>query len=782
MKSDNPEGLRKGSKKPTPEADSHQDLSEDSHMLIACSQLSSDRYKAFVENIGEGVYEVDIHGNFLYFNNSLCKIFGYEREEIQFRNFAKFMDEEHGARAFKTFNRIFETGHGIYDLLWPIIGKKGRVRHVELSADLITNQEGKKIGFRGIARDVTEKFKAQEDLKKSELRYRTLLDFLPYPIVVFSLDGRVSYLNPAFTEIFGWTLQELEGKNIPYVPKGLEEETSENIRRLFEEKVILRHETKRLTKDGRVLDVIMRAAVYSERDGQPSGEIVILRDITQERRIQRNNDAMLNLSMALPEYPDLEELLDYVSNEMKRLLDTEGALVILLDEENNEFYFEGVAHDNPATAKRIKEIHFPADKGVAGRVVRTGNPEIVTEPGRDTDYYVVVDEEAGFEARTLLDVPLRSMDRIIGVLCAINKKTGAFDQTDVELLSMIAGTVGLSIENARFSREIQEAYKEVTSLNRAKDRVINHLSHELKTPLAVLSASLNILAKKLASMPAETWQPTVKRAKRNLDRILEMQYQVEDIMREKDLKTHQTLSSLLDKCSDELESLTAEQVGEGKAVEVIRDKINEIFGPKEERFEEILLHEFVSMILDETGPLFSHRTLTLVKNLEEVPSIHIPVGPLRKIVVGLIKNAVENTPDHGKIEISVSPRGNGVELEVRDYGVGITYDNQRRIFEAFFATQETMDYSSKRPYDFNAGGKGSDLLRMKIFSERYGFRIDMKSSRCIYIPLDSDPCPGDIDWCDFCKVENDCFESGGTTFTVFFPASQSLGAAGASGT
>jgi signal transduction histidine kinase len=459
---------------------------------------------------------------------------------------------------------------------------------------------------------------------------------------------------------------------------------------------------------------------------------------------------------------------------MNRLLDTEGALVILLDEENNEFYFKGVAHDNPATEKRIKEIHFPADKGVAGRVVRTGNPEIVTDPARDKDYYVVVDEEAGFEARTLLDVPLRSMDRIIGVLSAINKKTGAFDQTDVELLSMIAGTVGLSIENARFSREIKEAYREVTSLNRAKDRVINHLSHELKTPLAVLSASLSILSKKMSSIPSKTWQPTIDRAKRNLDRILEMQYQVEDIMREKDVKTHQTLSWLLEKCLDELESLTAEQVGEGKAVEVIRDKINKIFGPKEERFEEIFLHEFVSRVLDEIRPLSSHRTLSLISHFEEVPPILMPIDPLRKIVVGLIRNAIENTPDHGKIELFVGRRGSGVELEVRDYGVGITYDNQRRIFEAFFTTQETMDYSSKRPYDFNAGGKGSDLLRMKIFSERYGFRIDMDSSRCIYIPLDSDPCPGNIGWCDFCNNENDCFESGGTRFTVFFPASSSL--------
>ncbi len=65
----------------------------------------------------------------------------------------------------------------------------------------------------------------------------------------------------------------------------------------------------------------------------------------------------------------------------------------------------------------------------------------------------------------------------------------------------------------------------------------------------------------------------------------------------------------------------------------------------------------------------------------------------------------------------------GASLVVKDYGIGIIVDHQRRIFEGFFTTQETAVYSSKKPFDFNAGGRGADLLRMKIFSERYRFSI-----------------------------------------------------------
>jgi len=68
-----------------------------------------------------------------------------------------------------------------------------------------------------------------------------------------------------------------------------------------------------------------------------------------------------------------------------------------------------------------------------------------------------------------------------------------------------------------------------------------------------------------------------------------------------------------------------------------------------------------------------------------------------------------------------------------------------------------MAYSSRRPFDFNAGGKGADLLRMKIFSERYNFKINMTSSRCQLIPEDSDICPGRISRCVFCKGKEVCY-------------------------
>jgi PAS domain S-box-containing protein len=591
-------------------------------------------------------------------------------------------------------------------------------------------------------------------------------------MMVYTLNGSVSYLNQEFTDVFGWTLEEMEGKKTPFVPPELQQETLEKLKTLFEERMVPRYETKRLTRDGRILDVIMRGAIFSKSEMGLSGELVILRDITEEKRIARNNEAMLRISMALPEYTDLEMLLDYISDEVKRLLGTEGGAVTVFDEGRQEILTLGAAYDDKATQKRVKGIRLSMDfmnQFVVGKVIKTGKPVIVRDTSKVSRSFPVRDKLLGYQTRNFIQVPLKGSDRIIGVLTAINKKEGAFEQTDIELLNMVAGTVALSVENARSSEELKVAYRELTSLDRAKDKVINHLSHELKTPVSILDGSLNVLEKKLVDLPEEKWKRTIERAKRNMHRLMEIQDEVDDIMRDKRFKTHDVLSLMLDQCADELETLIAEEVGEVAVIERIRKRTEEIFGPKEMTPEKISLNECVKERLEDLKPLFSHRQVEIIDRLEPTPTIIMPPDPLQKVIDGLVKNAIENTPDEGKIEVSVEKKGDGTELRVRDYGVGIMEENQRKIFEGFFPTQDTTDYSSKSVFDFNAGGKGADLLRMKIFSEQYNFKIDVMSSRCDFIEAKSYVCPGKISKCTFCSKNEDCYHSGETTFTLYFP-------------
>jgi PAS domain S-box-containing protein len=650
---------------------------------------------------------------------------------------------------------------------FPDIGEKGK--WLFFTAAPLMDSEGNIFGAVETLQDTTERKHAEEELIKSEQRFRTLLDVAPYAIVVFNMDGLVIYLNPAFTETFGWSFEELRGQRIPYVPEELKKDVTKNVQRLVKEKIIPRHETRRLTKDGRTLDVVMRASVISDSRGEPAGELVIIRDVTREKRIARNNEAMLRISMALPEYFELYDLFNYVSSVIKELVGTEGGVALLLDEPHQELFFMGVAFEDTATEERVKEIRFSLDELVAGQVINTGQPMILNDISKSSEIHAERDRRLGYETRNLLLVPLRSQDRVIGVLCAINKKDGDFNEADVELLSMLAGTAVLSIENARFAEEVKRAYMEVSSLNRKKDKIINLLSHEIRTPIAVLNSTLVSIEKKMKAFPEKTWKPTLERARRNLDRLLQIQYRVDDVMGEKAYKVYDILSRLVEQCKDELEALVVETVGEESVIERIRDRINEEFGPKNLVSEKIHLASFVKERLDHLRSAAAHRQVDLQTQLEETPLVYIPREPLDTIIGGLVKNAIENTPDEGRVKIMVRPKDDGSALEVIDFGVGITEENQSRIFEGFYATQETMDYSSRRPFDFNAGGRGADLLRIKVFSERYNFKIEMQSTRCVFIPKDSDLCPGKISQCPYCRKNRDCHRCPATTFSLFFP-------------
>ena len=749
------------------------------------TQIQKERYRVLIEDVADGFYEVDLKGNFLFFNNALCRIFGYSRRKIKNSNFRTFMDEMNATIALEAFNQIYRTGKGAVDINWEIIRKDGERRYLEVSASLIKDNDGESVGFRGIARDVTDKVVAQQALSESEScalelsqqsrraeqRYRAFLSFLPIPVFVFNLDNTVSYLNPAFEKVFGWRFQELHGRKIPFVPENFKEQTVEGIRRLHQDKVIRGFETKRLTKDGRLLDIIVDGAIFYDEQNKPAGQVVTLRDVTEEKRNARFNRALFRIARAMYQYRGLDQRLALITKEIQDLLGVEGAMVILLDEANHEFFFREAVFDRTETGTNFKEIRYPADKGIAGLVYRTGKPQIIKDAYQSPYFAREVDLKAKYRTRNMLDVPLMLEGRMIGVLCAVNKKESEFDQSDIELLTTVGNLVALPIENASINEELKRSYEDVKSLNRTKDRVIHHLSHELKTPVSILSASLNLLKKRFSEMADQGWGPIFDRAQRNLQRLLEMQYQLEDILREKDYKAFYMLSALLDACADELETLISLGLGENDIIQKIRRHIEDIYGPRKSKSEVINLGPFVKDKISALRPRFAHRKCRLRTYASQTAHVYIPPDVLGKVVEGLVRNAVENTPDGAKISVKVRKGEMGPEFEVKDNGIGISKENLRLIFENYFTSYDTMQYSTRQPYDFKAGGKGFDLLRMKIFSERYNFKIKMASRPCKLVNAKGHECPGNVADCTPDAETKDCHNSGGTTVTVqFYPA------------
>ncbi len=126
-----------------------------------------------------------------------------------------------------------------------------------------------------------------EEAKHAKGVYRSLLHSSADAIVIYDLEGRAEYISPVFTKIFGWTLEELKGKQIPFLPEFERESTMAIIKDLVEKGTPCHgFETKRYTKDSRLLEVSISASRYDDHQGKPAGTLVILRDISEKKKFE----------------------------------------------------------------------------------------------------------------------------------------------------------------------------------------------------------------------------------------------------------------------------------------------------------------------------------------------------------------------------------------------------------------------------------------------------------------------------------------------------------------
>ncbi len=257
------------------------------------------------------------------------------------------------------------------------------------------------------------------------------------------------------------------------------------------------------------------------------------------------------------------------------------------------------------------------------------------------------------------------------------------------------------------------------SLERTMRRAVDHLSHELRTPLVIIQASLQQLNRQ--DLPEPHREQIIERIQRHLDRLGDLQAIVERII-----------------------------------------------VPRKYQPQPLRVDSAIEGIIDDLRKKSAHRQVNLLTRLEEIETDVIDPNMLEQILRTLVKNAVENTPDGGEIIISLAHHPSGILLQVQDNGVGITVSDREFIFDAFYHTQETELYSTRKPFDFNAGGKGLELLYLKILSEEGAFDISFESRRCYYLSTRLDQCGGEISSCPYISDLEGCKKSGGTTFSVLF--------------
>ncbi len=356
---------------------------------------------------------------------------------------------------------------------------------------------------------------------------------------------------------------------------------------------------------------------------------------TDLRTMAEQMARLIEVSVTLNSTLNLEELLQFIIRSATEILDCESVSILLYDEKRGRLIFAAATGSDP---KRLAETPVPLDNSLAGTIFRENQRISISDVQADARHYPAVSQNANFKVKNLLGVPMRIKERPTGVLEALNKRGGDFDETDADILAVIASQAAVAIHNARLVRALQDAYDELNTADQLKTNFLALASHELRTPLGVIIGYATFLQEE---SPGELSE----HAKQVLNAAMQMRVLVDamtnlDMLRSKEMVMHRLVIPVQ---------------------QVLRSA-----------------HDEVKKLADAKG---QHLKL-------ELPEAPIPVKcdpeRLTSVFVNLLDNAVRFTPEGGTITLGATVRTGAVLLWVQDTGVGIPPEEMKRIFQGFY--------------------------------------------------------------------------------------------------
>ncbi len=208
--------------------------------------------------------------------------------------------------------------------------------------------------------------------------------------------------------------------------------------------------------------------------------------------------SLVKISRSITALTDIDELLHVIAEETKNAMQADRCTVFLWDKESNELWSKvALGVDN-------KEIRFPADKGLAGYVVQTGNTLNIPDAYKDSRFNPEVDNKTGYRTKTILCMPIMNNNHeIIGAFQVLNKIDGVFTKNDEDLLIAIGGSASIALENAQLFDQQLQMYREqkllfesfiqtlATSID-ARDRITAGHSMRVKMYSSILADAINM--------------------------------------------------------------------------------------------------------------------------------------------------------------------------------------------------------------------------------------------------------------------------------------------------
>ncbi len=638
---------------------------------------SEERYRTIFQNAPLGIFRSTFDGRFLEVNPALARILGYDSPEsaiYETHDIARYSRPE---KRQKMISKQLRSP-GAVQYLDHYRRKDGSEFVSNLYLKTIRDAANRPVFLEGIVEDITERERAAGDLRKLS----HAIEQSPAVIIITDTDGAIEYVNPRFTQLSGFTRDEVLGKNPRLLKSG---ETIQSEYQHLWDTITRggewRGEFHNKKKTGELYWVSSSISPVLDSQGNIKNFVGVQEDITARKQRERALEALVTVAMALRAAPDRDEVAHIVVNQVFDLLRGGGTALLLRYPQNDELKVTAVR----GAWEQRHSIRFPLSDEVSSRVIATGQPYIDNDVAAYMQSYQpdLVDSLSAVAC-----MPLIAENEVIGVLWV--GQQSAIGSHDVQLLKAIADmaatairravlykqtqryAAGLEARVAERTQELARANELLLELDQLKTKFVSDVSHELRTPITNLQLYLDLL-KQGKPEKREQYIAVLGQQTNRLTRL------VEDIL-----------------------DLSRLELGGRRAA-----------------FAPVDLNQLVGQIVTTYQPSAENANLNLTfEPGPDLPPVIGEMNQLAQVVTNLVGNALNYTL-HGSILVRTHLEDDWVCLGVSDTGIGIDPEDMPHLFERFYRGK----YVSQR----NIPGTGLGLAIIKEIVDLHGGHIKIDS-------------------------------------------------------
>lgn len=628
---------------------------------------------AIIEGSDDAIISKTLDGIITSWNKGAQSIFGYTASEVIGKHITMLMppDRQHEE---DVINSKVSHGNKIEHFQTVHIAKDGTHIPISLTISPIRNKTGDVIGISKIARNIS----AQKLADEKQATLAAIVESSDDAIVSKTLEGMIMTWNKGAENIFGYTEAEAVGRHISIlIPDNRLDEEDRILSNIRKGEKVDHFQTIRVRKDGKEIQISLTVSPIRSVDGTIIGASKIARDITAAREAEialENKTQKLfilnSIGKSISEQMDVDIILQKVTDATTKLTGAAfGAFFYNKLDEQGESYMLFTLSGAPREA--FEKLGMPRNTPLFHATFSGLGVVRVDDITKDPRYGKMAPHfgmpKGHLPVCSYLAVPVISASgAVIGGLFFGHPEPGVFVEEHEDLIVNVASQAAIALDNSKL-------FEEVTALSKKKDEFIALASHELKTPLTSMSGFLQILQKTMVTEGLE---------KKFLEKSI---HQLE--------KLNRLVNDLFD----------ISKVQAGKL---------QFF------FESFDLGELILEICDTFRQSMPSRNF--VYKSDKDLFIYGDKMRLEQVIINLINNAIKYAPESAEVDIRAVKNDTETLVSVKDYGIGISKQDQQNIFSQFYRVRDK---------DQHVSGLGLGLFITKEIVERHNGRIWVESEQ-----------------------------------------------------